>query len=160
MRCAHGATLRERRGRIDGPREFIELLLAQPVGASGALRGTYGGHCLAALAVGVGLPFLWHGGGEERLVGPLVMLITCGVRLTLAFTAVAFLVSLVFEDRPGAGSGNSALAGVGGFVRRIPRFRDNGLLGLSTREAADRADAPQPSGSRTSDAAPPVRYRG
>ncbi len=85
-----------------GAREFIELLLAQPVGRAELFAGLYWGLALplaGALALGVGLPFLWHGGGEEGLVGPVVMLITCGVLLTLAFTAVAFLVSLVFEDR-------------------------------------------------------------
>jgi Cu-processing system permease protein len=85
-----------------GAREFIELLLAQPVGREALFAGLYGGLALplaGAFAFGVGLPFLWHGGGDQGLAGPLAMLIACGVLLTLAFTAVAFLVSLLFEDR-------------------------------------------------------------
>jgi Cu-processing system permease protein len=84
-----------------GAREFIELLLAQPIGRGELFVGLYAGLAVplaAAFAAGVGLPFLWHGGGEGLLV-PLLMLITCGVLLTLAFTALAFLLSLVFEDR-------------------------------------------------------------
>jgi Cu-processing system permease protein len=85
-----------------GAREFIELLLAQPIGRRELFVGLYAGLGLplaAAFAAGVGLPFLWHGGGERELLVPLLMLITCGVLLTLAFTALAFLLSLVFEDR-------------------------------------------------------------
>ncbi len=52
-----------------------------------------------AFVVGVGLPFVWGGGGERSLAGPLAMTLAVGVLLTLAFTAVAFLVSLLFEDR-------------------------------------------------------------
>jgi Cu-processing system permease protein len=85
-----------------GAREFIELLLAQPVGREALFAGLYGGLAVplaAAFALGVGLPFLWNGGGEGVLLGPLAMLIACGVLLTLVFTAVAFLISLLFEDR-------------------------------------------------------------
>lgn len=83
-------------------REFIELLLAQPVGRAALFAGLYGGLAFplaAAFALGVGLPFLWHGGGDGSLFGPLAMLLACGTLLTLAFTAVAFLISLIFEDR-------------------------------------------------------------
>lgn len=85
-----------------GARDFIELLLAQPVGRGSLFAGLYGG-LAAPLAVGfllgVGLPFLWGGQGDGSLAGPLAMLLTTGVLLTLAFTALAFLVSLLFEDR-------------------------------------------------------------
>jgi len=84
-----------------GAREFIELLLAQPVGREALFAGLYGGLAAplaAAFALGVGLPFLWNGGGGVSLA-PLAMLIACGVLLTLVFTAVAFLISLLFEDR-------------------------------------------------------------
>jgi Cu-processing system permease protein len=85
-----------------GAREFIELLLAQPVGRGTLFVGLYGGLALplaAAFAVGVGLPFLWGGGGEGSLAGPVAMTLVVGVLLTFAFTALAFLVSLMFEDR-------------------------------------------------------------
>jgi Cu-processing system permease protein len=85
-----------------GARDFIELLLAQPVGRGSLFAGLYGGLAAplaAAFLLGVGLPFAWGGQGEGSLSGPLVMLLATGVLLTLAFTALAFLVSLVFEDR-------------------------------------------------------------
>lgn len=85
-----------------GARDFIELLLAQPVGRGSLFAGLYGG-LAAPLAVGfllgVGLPFLWAGLGEGSLAGPLAMLLAAGVLLTLVFTALAFLASLLFEDR-------------------------------------------------------------
>jgi Cu-processing system permease protein len=83
-------------------REFIELLLAQPVGRAALFVGLYGGLALpltVAFALGVGLPFIWGGGGEESFAGPLTMLLGTGALLTLAFTALAFLISLLFDDR-------------------------------------------------------------
>ena len=50
----------------------IELLLAQPVGRGMLFVGLYGGLALplaAAFVVGVGLPFVWGGGGERSLAG-------------------------------------------------------------------------------------------
>jgi len=85
-----------------GARDFIELLLAQPVRRLELYAGLYAGLALPlalAFVVGVGLPFAWGGQGDGALAGPLAMLLGVGVLLTLAFTAIAFLVSLVFEDR-------------------------------------------------------------
>jgi Cu-processing system permease protein len=81
-------------------RDFIELLLAQPVRRLELYAGLYAGLALplaAAFVAGVGVPFVWAQGDAPR--GPLAMLLAAGVLLTLAFTAIAFLVSLVFEDR-------------------------------------------------------------
>lgn len=85
-----------------GAREFIELLLAQPVRRSALFLGLYGGLALpltVAFILGVGLPFIWGGGGGESFAGPLTMLLVTGTLLTLAFTALAFLISLIFDDR-------------------------------------------------------------
>lgn len=85
-----------------GARDFIELLLAQPVGRTALFAGLFGGLAAplaAAFVLGVGLPFLWGGAGDGSLAGPLAMLLAAGVLLTLVFTALAFLVSLLFEDR-------------------------------------------------------------
>lgn len=82
-------------------REFIELMLAQPVGRRSLFAGLYGGLALplaAAFLVGVGLPFMWHGGLAER-AGPFLVLLGTGVLLTFVFTALAFLVALRFQDR-------------------------------------------------------------
>ncbi len=81
-------------------REFIVMLLAQPVDRTSLFLGLYGGMAIplaGGYAVGVGLPFLWHaGGGAGSALG--VLLLT-GVLLTCAFTALAFLVAVLFEDR-------------------------------------------------------------
>ncbi|MEO6057393.1 MAG: ABC transporter permease subunit [Gemmatimonadales bacterium] len=85
-----------------GSRDFIELLLAQPVGRSSLFAGLYAGLALPlaiAFLIGVGLPFLWSGAGDGSLGGPLAMLLLAGTLLTLVFTALALLVSLLFEDR-------------------------------------------------------------
>jgi Cu-processing system permease protein len=79
-------------------REFMELMLAQPLERSVLFGGLYGGLALPlilAFALGVGLPFAWHGGGGAALLA----LLGVGVALTLVFTGVAFLVALAFEDR-------------------------------------------------------------
>lgn len=83
-----------------GSREYIELLLAQPVRRSTLYVGLYGGLALslaAAFALGVGLPFTWSGDAPSG--GLLLVLLLTGMLLTLAFTAIAFLVSLAFDDR-------------------------------------------------------------
>jgi Cu-processing system permease protein len=85
-----------------GAREFIELLLAQPIQRGALFLGLYGGLALplaGAFLIGVGCPFAWNQGGEGDLAGPLAILLLTGVLLTLAFTALAFLISLVLEDR-------------------------------------------------------------
>jgi len=79
-------------------REFMELMLAQPLERRVLFAGLYGGLALPlilAFALGVGLPFAWHGGGGRALLA----LLGVGVALTLVFSGVAFLVALAFEDR-------------------------------------------------------------
>lgn len=83
-------------------REFIEMLLAQPVGRGAMFSGLWGGLALplsASLVMGLGLPFLLHAGEGGLPLHSLVVLLATGVLLTLAFTAIAFLVALRFEDR-------------------------------------------------------------
>lgn len=85
-----------------GSRSFIQLLLAQPVGRGSLFAGLYAGLAVplaVGFLLGVGLPFLWDGAGEGALAGPLVMLLGAGTLLTLVFTAIAVLVSLMIDDR-------------------------------------------------------------
>lgn len=82
-------------------RDFIELLLAQPLPRGVLFRGLYLGLSLplaAGLVVGIGAPFVWHGelpGAAESLG----YLIGVGVLLTFAFTALASLTAVVVDDR-------------------------------------------------------------
>jgi Cu-processing system permease protein len=60
-----------------GSRNFIELLLAQPVGRGSLFVGLYAGLAVplaAGFLLGVGLPFVWDGAGEGPLAGPLLLL--------------------------------------------------------------------------------------
>jgi Cu-processing system permease protein len=85
-----------------GAREFIELLLAQPVGRPALYTGLYAGLALPLVMgflLGVGLPFLWAGQGEGSGSGSVALLLASGILLTLVFTALAFLVSVLVVDR-------------------------------------------------------------
>ena len=83
-------------------REFIELLLAQPVGRGALYLGLFGGLALplaGSLLVGVGVPLGVQAWREPTIIGPLVMLLAVGVGLTLAFTALALWIAVRVEDR-------------------------------------------------------------
>ena len=85
-----------------GAREFIELLLAQPVGRSAMFAGLYAGLSLplvVAFSVGVAVPFLAHSPADSVPGVAFGMLVGTGILLTLTFTALAFLLALRFEDR-------------------------------------------------------------
>ncbi len=82
-------------------RDFIELVLAQPVRRGHLFAGLYGGLFVplaTAFAAGVTLPFLWHAVPAATLasVGRLVF---SGVLLTASFLALAFVVATRFEDK-------------------------------------------------------------
>ena len=82
-------------------REFIELLLAQPLKRRTVFAGLYLGLAVpltAAFAAGVLIPFLLHGIDPAVRVSLATMLIG-GSALTLVFTGIAFCVALRFEDK-------------------------------------------------------------
>lgn len=83
-------------------REFIELLLAQPVGRGSLFAGLYAGLAgplALAFMVGIGLPCAIYGATDPTSAASLAVLVATGVLLTLVFTALACLVALAFEDR-------------------------------------------------------------
>jgi Cu-processing system permease protein len=90
-------------------REFIELLLAQPVNRRQMYGGLYLGLTLPlalAFVFGLGIPFLFHG-SDSSAIGTLAWLLTAGVVLTCVFTAVASFIAIRCEDR---------LRGLGGAI--------------------------------------------
>jgi Cu-processing system permease protein len=83
-------------------REYIELLLSQPIRRRSLFSGLYAGLALplaGAFVVGVGLPFLVHGGIGGDAAAALVVLLGSGVLLTAVFVALAFAIALSSEDR-------------------------------------------------------------
>jgi Cu-processing system permease protein len=82
-------------------REFIELLLAQPVNRRQMYAGLYLGLTLPlvlAFIAGLGTPFLVHG-VDDPARGTLAALFAAGVVLTCIFTAIAALIAVRCEDR-------------------------------------------------------------
>jgi len=85
-----------------GAREFIELLLAQPVGRRQLFGGLYLGLALAlstAFVAGTVTPFLVHGMDAPGAWTTLAAICAAGVGLTCVSVALAFLVALRFDDR-------------------------------------------------------------
>lgn len=85
-----------------GAREFVELLLAQPVGRRQLFGGLYFGLALALSAAFVGgtaLPFLLHGMDAPGGWTTLAAICGAGTLLTWIAVALAFLAALRFEDR-------------------------------------------------------------
>ena len=83
-------------------REFIELLLAQPVKRGAVYLGLFGGLAIpqvATLLVGVGGPLALQAVREPAIVRPLVMLLGVGICLTLVFTAFALCVAVLVDER-------------------------------------------------------------
>jgi Cu-processing system permease protein len=83
-------------------REFIELLLAQPVGWGALYAGLFGALVLplaGGFVLGVGAPLLLQGGGEPGYLAQCLMLLAAGVLLTLVYTAFALCVAVRIDDR-------------------------------------------------------------
>jgi Cu-processing system permease protein len=83
-------------------REFIELLLAQPLPRPAVFVGLYLGLALplaAAFLLGVGVPLLLHGAAAEAPRAALAALAAGGVFLTAAFSALAMAIALGTDDR-------------------------------------------------------------
>ncbi|MBM4169802.1 MAG: hypothetical protein FJ215_11720 [Ignavibacteria bacterium] len=92
-------------------REFIELLLSQPVDRKWLFVGMHAGLALPlalAFVIGVTMPFVIHGVGEAGNTPTVVALIGAGIFLTLIFVALALLIAVVNEDK-GRGFGVSIL---------------------------------------------------
>lgn len=83
-------------------REFIEMLLAQPVRRSHLFAGLYLGLTLPlaiALGTGILIPFALRGMLRGADGGTLAILAFAGAALTAVFTALAFSIALRVEDR-------------------------------------------------------------
>ena len=80
-------------------REFMELLLSQPISRIALFLGLYLGLAIplsAVFLIGVGVPFMYHAGIQS---GGYWILLLVGVSLTWVFTALAFLIAVLSEQR-------------------------------------------------------------
>jgi len=82
-------------------REFVELLLAQPVPRRQLFAGLYLGLAIplaGAFVVGAGVPFALHA-RQGASLGGVAALLTAGVTLSLSFAAIATWIALKTDDR-------------------------------------------------------------
>ncbi len=83
-------------------REFIELMLTQPVRRRDVYLGIYLGLAtalVASLFIGIGVPWLLFGLGGAGQALSLLVLLLIGSALTVIFLGVAFLLATLFDDR-------------------------------------------------------------
>lgn len=83
-------------------REFIELLLAQPVPRRHIFLGIFLGISLSlslSLLLGLGLPFLFYGVLFSSYWMSLIFLLVSGAFMTFIFTGIAFYIALINENR-------------------------------------------------------------
>ncbi|GAB5555380.1 MAG: hypothetical protein Sapg2KO_49710 [Saprospiraceae bacterium] len=78
-------------------REFIELLLAQPIRRRDLFWGQYLGLAISlsfSLLLGIGIPFLLYGLSSSEFVGHFLTLMANGVVLSFIFSGLAYLIAL------------------------------------------------------------------
>lgn len=83
-------------------REFVELLLAQPVRRRQLFTGLYLGLAAPlslAFLIGLVIPYIIHGVDATVQRGALAALALAGVALTFVFTAIAMLITVRTDDR-------------------------------------------------------------
>jgi len=83
-------------------REFIELLLAQPIRRRAIFLGMYLGFSISlslAFLFGIGIPFLSYGLWYSGEISNFLSLVVVGIFLTFIFSAFAFLIAVYNENR-------------------------------------------------------------
>lgn len=83
-------------------REFIELLLAQPIRRSSIFMGQYLGLTISlsiSFVLGILIPFLILGSGDLAIWSGFFTLIMAGILLTFIFSAISFFISIRHENK-------------------------------------------------------------
>ena len=83
-------------------REFVELLLAQPIRRVDIFWGQYLGVALSlsiSLLIGVGLPFVFYGIFQSGAIWNFFTLVANGVLLSFIFSGLAFLIALLNDNK-------------------------------------------------------------
>lgn len=89
-------------------REFVELLLAQPIKRASLFTGLYAGLAVplsAAFLAGAGLPFVYSGAWAETGLSMLATVFGLGAALSLIFVGIGFLFGLRYFDERVKGFG-------------------------------------------------------
>ncbi len=82
-------------------REFIEMMLSQPINRKSLFTGIYFGTSVplsAGFILGILVPFILFGNIDQQFDG-IILLLAIGVFLTFIFTAIAFLISVLQDDK-------------------------------------------------------------
>jgi len=82
-------------------REFVEMMLSQPIDRRSLFLGIYFGTSIPlslAYAIGMFLPFILFGKINQQFEGVLFLLLI-GIALTFVFTAIAFLITVLQDDK-------------------------------------------------------------
>ena len=82
-------------------REFIEMMLSQPIDRKSLFLGIYLGTAIplsAGFALGFSIPFILFGKVTEQIDGFIILLVI-GVMLTFIFVAISFLISVLQDDK-------------------------------------------------------------
>ena len=114
-------------------REFVELVLTQPVNRRAVYLGMFSGlgiSLVAGFCLGVGLPYLLLMEMNQEQFVSLLLLLGVGAFLTLIFLALAFLIATKLDDR---GKGLAATLGVWLFTALVY----DGLVLLATMAFSD-----------------------
>lgn len=83
-------------------REFVELLLAQPINRTQIFLGQYFGVALSlslSLLLGVGLPFLFYGILGSTEIFNYFTLLLVGLALSMIFSGIGFFIALKFQNK-------------------------------------------------------------
>ncbi len=83
-------------------REFIELLLAQPLKRTSIFLGQFlgvAGSLTLSLIIGLGLPFIFYGLLRSTAIFDFLLLLYTGTFLTFIFTALSLNIAIANENR-------------------------------------------------------------
>ncbi len=83
-------------------REFVELLLAQPIKRKEIFIGQYLGVAFSlslSLLIGLGIPFIFYGILSSTEIFNYLTLLLVGVMLSMIFAGIGFLIALKYQNK-------------------------------------------------------------
>ena len=83
-------------------REFIDLLLAQPLSRTSVFSGVYLGLAVSlilSIVIGIGIPMAFYGVLTSDALVPFLVLFAMAIVLSIIFSLIAFLIATKFENR-------------------------------------------------------------